>query len=43
MSGCEIDKPYRISIKSVSVREYIELDIQNTKPPRTNGHIICYV
>ena len=33
-------KPFKILIKTLDIMEYIELDIQNSKIPRTNDFII---
>ena len=38
--GSEVDKLSKISIKTSNAAEFIELDIQNTKPPRTDDPII---
>ena len=40
MLGSEVDKPSKLLIKTLNAVEYIELDIQNTEPPRTDDPII---
>ena len=39
MHGFEVDKPSKILIKTLSATNYIELDVQNIEPPRTNDPI----
>ena len=38
--GSEVDKLFKLSIKTSNVTKNIESDIQNTKPPRTDDPII---
>ena len=38
--GSEVDKLSEILIKTLNVTEFIESDIQNIKPPRTDDPII---
>ena len=38
--GFEVDKPFKILIKTSNATEYIELDIQNIEAPRTDDPII---
>ena len=38
--GSEVDKPSKIMIKTMSIEEYIELNIQNIEVPKINDPII---
>ena len=38
--GFEVNKPFKILIKTSITIEFIESNIQNTKAPRTNNPII---
>ena len=40
MLGSEVDYFLKILIKTSNAAENIELDIQNTEPPRTDDRII---
>ena len=40
MLGSDVNKPSKILIKILSVVEYIELDVQNTKARRIDDLII---
>ena len=40
MLGHEVDKPFKILIKTSSAMEYIKLDVQNNEAPKTYNPII---
>ena len=42
-NSSEVDKPFKILIKILSAKEYIESDIQNIKALRIDDHVIYYV
>ena len=42
-NSSEVDKPFKILIKILSAKEYIESNIQNIKALRIDDHVIYYV